>query len=63
MDNGVQRYIDTKKNVLRNMERIQNILAQFQGMLPAGTAGAVELRKIQMILDDPFAANGSLAST
>jgi hypothetical protein len=58
VSDGVQQYIDVKKNVLRNMERIQNELVELQFSYPSILSAHPRLRKIQMVLDDPFAADG-----
>lgn len=57
-DDGVQRYIDTKRAVLRNMGRIQDQLAKLQESLPELADCAERLRRIQAILDDPFTVSG-----
>jgi hypothetical protein len=59
-DEGVHRYIALKKAVLANMRRIQNELARMDALTSEGRSFA--LRRIQVILDDPFASNGPTAS-
>jgi hypothetical protein len=61
LDDGVRHYIDVKRNVLRNMGRIQNELARMEAMTPEGRRFV--LQRIQTILDDPFAADGLPASS
>lgn len=60
---GVQQYIAMKRNVLRNTARIQNELVRLQELYPVGERHALVFRKIQQILDDPFAADGLPSST
>lgn len=64
---GVKRYIDAKRAVLRNMGRIQDELTKLQlayatGGLTGGRPAEIYFR-IQSILDDPFAADGLPTST
>lgn len=51
---AVDRYIETKRTVLRNADRIRNELVKVQGYLPAEHGGLVWdcFRKIENILDN-----------
>lgn len=57
-DEGVQRYIDMKRAVIRNMGRVQDQLVEIQAAYPLILANHSALRRIQAILDDPFAVDG-----
>lgn len=61
-DEGVRRYIDTKRAVIRNMGRMQDELTKLQlSYATGGLTGprpAEIWRRIQAILDDPFQVGG-----